>query len=139
MRRIRRSLQNPTIRFMLIVLAAMIVIFDLFSLAYVTSHVHPLSGEGVVTRKTHRGKRGVFVKLDNGQEIEVIGIWGLLKEGDNIKKLPDTFCYIVNGKRTNALWYYCLQTFFLNLLIFLSLGCILVFAPVNWNPRKPEA
>ena len=70
-------------------------------------------GTGVVKATSNRGghvkdaegntlKSGLFAQLDDGTEIDIQGIWDVVKNGDYIEKSKWSFIYKVNGKKINV-------------------------------------
>ena len=86
-----------------------IICFFLFSV-----HIFTEKGNGVVIEKYNRGghpkdaegkplKSGALAKLDNGTELNVQGVFDIIKNGDSIEKSKWSFIYKINSKPINAL------------------------------------
>ena len=105
---------KEVLRFYFIGIPALCIAFYIISFFLFSLHVFTVKGNGVVIEKYKRRghakdadgaplKSGSLAKLNNGTELNVQGVFGIVKKGDNIEKSKYSFTYKINSKPINAL------------------------------------
>lgn len=105
---------KDVLRFYFKGIPALCIVFYVISFFLFSVHVLTVKGKGVVIEKYNRGghakdtegkplKSGALAKLANGTELNVQGVFDIVKKGDNIEKSKWSFTYKINNKPVYAL------------------------------------
>lgn len=105
---------KDVLRFYFTAIPALCVFCFILCFLFFSAHVFTVKGKGIVTEKYSRGghakdaegkplKSGALAKLDNGAELNIQGIYDIVKRGDSIEKSKWSFTYNINSKQINAL------------------------------------
>ncbi len=118
--------KNPSKTILIALFILLSVPFIVFPVVYTSLKIYPLSINGEIVNKTHRGKKGTYITLKNSEEIYMVTKWGKLNIGDKINKRANSFVYYINGTPVNSFWLMITDNLIFTLIIFVSLGSIVL-------------